>query len=157
MLKASVLVYLSRFYLHAGFSINLTKLMDHLFSHCQFLPALRENSQFYSLKRICINANLGKACLPHSPQMSWCPVSGSKLINWNKHSHPPQTGVWHCSTNTASQAVLVVKSPSASAGDLRETGSLWSLGLEDPQEEAVVAHSSILTWRIPWTEDPGGL
>ena len=32
-----------------------------------------------------------------------------------------------------------------------------SLGWEDPLEEAMVTHSSILAWRIPWTEEPGGL
>ena len=32
-----------------------------------------------------------------------------------------------------------------------------SLGCEDPLEEGMVAHSSILVWRIPWTEEPGGL
>ena len=32
-----------------------------------------------------------------------------------------------------------------------------SLGWEDPLEEEVAAHSSILAWRIPWTEEPGGL
>ena len=32
-----------------------------------------------------------------------------------------------------------------------------SLGLEDPLEEDVATHSSILAWRIPWTEEPGGL
>ena len=31
------------------------------------------------------------------------------------------------------------------------------LGQEDPLEEEMPAHSSILTGRIPWTEDPGGL
>ena len=30
-----------------------------------------------------------------------------------------------------------------------------SLGQEDPLEEKVVAHSSILAWEIPWTEEPG--
>ena len=30
------------------------------------------------------------------------------------------------------------------------------LGLEDPLEEGVATHSSILAWRIPWTEEPGG-
>ena len=30
-------------------------------------------------------------------------------------------------------------------------------GLEDPLEEGVATHSSILGWRIPWTEEPGGL
>ena len=34
---------------------------------------------------------------------------------------------------------------------------VWSLGLEDPLEEEMATHSSILAWRIPWTEEPGGL
>ena len=34
---------------------------------------------------------------------------------------------------------------------------VWSLGLEDPLEEDMAAHSSILAWRILWTEEPGGL
>ena len=32
-----------------------------------------------------------------------------------------------------------------------------SLGREDPLEEEIVTHSSILAWRIPWTEKPGRL
>ena len=32
-----------------------------------------------------------------------------------------------------------------------------SLGQEDPLEEGMAAHSSILAWRIPWTEEPGRL
>ena len=38
---------------------------------------------------------------------------------------------------------------------MRET---WvrSLDWEDPLEEGMATHSSILTWRIPWTEEPGG-
>ena len=32
-----------------------------------------------------------------------------------------------------------------------------SLGWEDPLEEGIATHSSILAWRIPWTEEPGGL
>ena len=31
-----------------------------------------------------------------------------------------------------------------------------SLGRENPLEKAVATHSSILAWRIPWTEEPGG-
>ena len=31
-----------------------------------------------------------------------------------------------------------------------------SLGREDPLEKGVATHSSILAWRIPWTEEPGG-
>ena len=32
-----------------------------------------------------------------------------------------------------------------------------SLGQVDPLEEGLATHSSILAWRIPWTEEPGGL
>ena len=32
-----------------------------------------------------------------------------------------------------------------------------SLGWEDPLEKGMETHSSILAWRIPWTEEPGGL
>ena len=32
-----------------------------------------------------------------------------------------------------------------------------SLGQEDPLEEGMAIHSDILAWRIPWTEEPGGL
>ena len=46
----------------------------------------------------------------------------------------------------------MVKNPPA----MQET---WvrSLGQEDPLEKEMAIHSSILTWRIPWTEEPGGL
>ena len=39
---------------------------------------------------------------------------------------------------------------------MQET-QVQSLGSEDPLEKGMATHSSILTWRIPWTEDPGGL
>ena len=32
-----------------------------------------------------------------------------------------------------------------------------SLGWDDPLEKEIAIHSSILAWRIPWTEEPGGL
>ena len=32
-----------------------------------------------------------------------------------------------------------------------------SMGCEDPLEKEIATHSSILAWRIPWTEEPGGL
>ena len=50
---------------------------------------------------------------------------------------------------------LVVKNPPANAGDGGEVGSVP--GCEDPLEEGTATHSSILAWRIPWTEEPGGL
>ena len=48
-----------------------------------------------------------------------------------------------------------VKNPPA----MQEMQKMWVifLGQEDPHEEAMATHSSILAWRIPWTEEPGGL
>ena len=42
---------------------------------------------------------------------------------------------------------------------MQETQEMWvqSLGQEDPLEKVMAAHSSILAWRISWTEEPGGL
>ena len=42
---------------------------------------------------------------------------------------------------------------------MQETWEMWvqSLSPEDPLEEEMATHSSILAWRIPWTEKPGGL
>ena len=42
---------------------------------------------------------------------------------------------------------------------MQEMQEMWvrSLGLEDPLEKEMATHSSILAWRIPWTEEPGGL
>ena len=55
----------------------------------------------------------------------------------------------------ASQVALIVKNPPTNAGDVRDV--VRSLGREDPLEEGMATHSSILAWRIPWTEEPGGL
>jgi len=45
---------------------------------------------------------------------------------------------------------------------LRHLPAMWkswvrSLGWEDPLEKEMATHSSILAWKIPWTEEPGGL
>ena len=52
----------------------------------------------------------------------------------------------------ASLVTQTEKSPPA----MQET-QVWSLGWEDPLEKAMATHSSVLAWRIPWTEEPGGL
>ena len=42
---------------------------------------------------------------------------------------------------------------------MQETQETWvrSLGHKDPLEEEMATHSSILAWRIPWAEEPGGV
>ena len=44
------------------------------------------------------------------------------------------------------------KESSCSEGDVGQ-----SLGRQDPLEKGMVPHSSVCAWRIPWTEEPGGL
>ena len=51
--------------------------------------------------------------------------------------------------NGASQVALAIKNPPANAGYVRVAGQ------EDPLEEGMATHSSILAWRIPWREEPG--
>ena len=67
----------------------------------------------------------------------------------------PEGGmIWENSieTDTSSLGAQLVKNPPA----MQETW-VWSLGQEDALEEGTATHSSILAWRIPWTEEPGGL
>ena len=42
---------------------------------------------------------------------------------------------------------------------MQETQETWvrSLGQEDHLEEEMTTHASVLSWKIPWTEEPGGL
>ena len=50
---------------------------------------------------------------------------------------------------------LVVKNPPANAEDLGDMGSIPGSGRSP--SESMATHSNILAWRIPWTEEPGGL
>ena len=76
-------------------------------------------------------------------------------ILYNKHdlNLMAQLGLVLC--NRASQVVLVVKNPPATAGDIREAGLIPGSGRS--LEEGVATHSSILAWKIPRTEEPSGL
>ena len=60
--------------------------------------------------------------------------------------------LWHVGSSHHSLVDQTVKNPSA----IRETG-VWSLGREDPLKKEMATPLSILTWKIPWTEEPGRL
>ena len=58
----------------------------------------------------------------------------------------------------ASLVAQLVKETTCNAGDhLQHKTQIRSLGWKDPLEKEVATHSSILAWRIPWTEEPGRL
>ena len=74
------------------------------------------------------------------------------------HSHVPEQLQFHLQislNNYSSDTSQVVKNTPANAGDIRDVGSVP--GGEDPLEEVMAVHSSVLAWRIPWTEEPGRL
>ena len=56
---------------------------------------------------------------------------------------------------TCFHVALVIKNLPANAGGIRR--QIRSLHWEDHLEEGMATHSSILTWSVPWTEEPGGL
>ena len=71
-------------------------------------------------------------------------------LDWPE-SHPASTKRQLCSLNLPYVAQRV-----------KNLSAMWetwvqSLGWEDPLEKGMATHSSILAWRIPWTEEPGGL
>ena len=50
---------------------------------------------------------------------------------------------------------LIVAQMVKSLSTMRES-QVQSLGREDPLEKGMATHSSILAWKLPWTEEPGG-
>ena len=55
----------------------------------------------------------------------------------------------------ASQVVLAVENPPVSSGDVRDVG--WISGSGRSLDQEMATCSSILAWKIPWTEEPGRL
>ena len=61
-------------------------------------------------------------------------------------------GTRYAKWSESSLVIQMVKNPPA-----MQEMRVWSLSQEDPLEEKMAIHSSILVWRVPWTEEPGGL
>ena len=71
------------------------------------------------------------------------------MINLSSH-------FWAVSgTGQSFQMALVIKNPPANAEDIRDQGSIPGLGRSPGGWHS--NRTGILTWRIPWTEEPGGL
>ena len=91
------------------------------------------------------SAQLGFVC----GETSCHPPCLQNLCSWNKRVSKVQ---WRLSW------WLSVKKSTCNAGAAGDVGSGLGSGRSYPGiEVGMVTHSSILTWRIPWTEDPGGL
>ena len=95
----------------------------------------------------CIGVTSGSLPIPHFPSWMVC-------LEWAWAGRDPLFGV--CSTSPAHPRWLNGKEPACPVQELQET---WvrSLGWEDSLEEGMATHSSIPAWRIPGTEEIGGL
>ena len=80
---------------------------------------------------------------------SWACFSVTRVFPWNLYIEQRD--------RRASQVALVVKKLPANAGNIRDVGSIPGLGRSPGGSSRTATHSSILAWRIPWTEEPGGL
>ena len=68
----------------------------------------------------------------------------------------------HTHTHTLLLTACLIFGASLVAQMVKRLHAMWetwvqSLGWEHPREKEMATHSSILAWRIPWTEEPGGL
>ena len=83
-------------------------------------------------------------------------VVEDKSFHWKKISAKNQNSEEpNYNYNMSFPGGTVVKNPPANTGDGRDTDSITGLGRSPVGGYGI--HSSILAWRIPWTEEPGGL
>ena len=86
-----------------------------------------------------------------SPMEAWCAAihgvakSQTQLSNWTEMNWTE----WSFGASLVAQRLKHLP-------PMQET-RVWSLGREDPLDKEMATHSSILAWRIPWTEEPGRL
>ena len=92
-----------------------------------------------------------KTCVPYASRVKWDSVLRHVEIIYKL---PCKLTLYYlccgvgCGFPTSSDS----KASACNAGDW-----VWSLGQEDPLEKEMATHSSILAWKIPWTEEPGEL
>ena len=106
----------------------------------------------------------------------WSPTRGTKnkgywlaiyfsCILFIEPGSPALTGGFFNTSATVCMYVYVLWRASLMAQMVKKLSAMqeteetwvWSLGWEDPLEKGMATHSRILVWRIPWTEEPGGL
>ena len=112
---------------------------------------------------VCVSAMLFGASETRTrhPGSRVCPRLGTGPVPHQEARDAGQSCRAGCSFPAVGAPVGLLKGfPGSSAVKypraMQETRVL-SLGREDPLEEGMATHSSILAWRIPWTEEPGGL
>ena len=103
------------------------------------------------------------SCMGSLTQWTWIWASSERRWRTGKPGVGQSMESWRVGLNWATeqqqQRVLQtsqVAQWSRTSLPMQET-QVWSLGLEDPLEEEMSTPSSVLAWKIPWREEPGGL
>ena len=106
---------------------------------------------------VCFSGRQGKAeaGLPGLPTLSGALTSAGCTKAW---AVPGKVGrrAWAKSQNCVTLRLSLTAQSVKDLPAMQET-QVWFPGPEDPLEKEMATHSSILAWRIPWTEEPGGL
>ena len=113
-----------------------------------------------------LESNLGEQCVHHQqgPRVSFRdnPEANSITIIPKPVSHVAEEFSWVPSPCCFLPGRPFPVKSFLMAQMVKNPTAMWdtwarSLGWEDPLEEGMATHSSILAWRIPWAEEPGGL
>ena len=102
-------------------------------------------------------SSLDVACSVLKPGKSWASNAGFSRTFWCLNQESPKKTKW-----------VGYPSPKTILGRLQDPQwkrihlpmqemQVWPLGWEDPLEEEMTTHSSVLSWKIPWTGEPVGL
>ena len=102
-----------------------------------------------------------KCSRPFISAYPWIQSKDGKYLEKKFHEIPKNT-TWICHSSSTIYIALTLylgfpggsdsKESACNAGDM-----VWSMDQEDPLEKEMATHSNILAWRIPRTEEPGGL
>ena len=76
---------------------------------------------------------------------------------WKHHRQPGAMQIFETNVVFEKHAKQALVAQTVKKTSVMQEIWVHSLGWEDPQEKRIATHSSILAWRIPWTEEPGGL
>ena len=144
---------------YSDLNLLILSKIDSLCMHTKLLSRVRLSATLWTVptRLLCPwdspGKNTGVGAMPSSrgssqPKDQICISYFSCVGRWILYLLSP---VFYWS----SQVVLVEKNQPANAGDIGDVGSIPGSGRSPGEEHGT--HSSILAWRIPWTEESGGL
>ena len=123
-------------------------------------PKSQVSEQFEPPPSLCLQSLMPHPCAKPDPSMLIPPnfeerPCPSQSYSRKLHLHPkPLSCPYLKSAPLPLQSLQKVVRTVKNLPATQET-RVWSLGQEDPLEKGMAAHSSMLAWEIPWTEEPG--